>query len=98
MIGYNARGVGQYNQDSRASKPLELALGAARAAVLQTLVTPASTGEVAHKLGIASGGVSEHLKRLTQAGLAEPHRSGKRVYYQLTRRGEDLIALFERPL
>ena len=31
-----------------------------------------------------------------KAGLVEPHRSGIRVYYHLTRRGEELIALFER--
>lgn len=95
MIGYNARGVGS-NRETRAAKPLERALGAARAAVLQMVATPASTGEIARTLGITSSGVSEHLKRLTQAGLVEPHRSGKRVYYQLTRRGEELIALFER--
>jgi hypothetical protein len=96
MIGYTPRGVGVSCQSTRASKPLELALGAGRARVLQGLRTPASTGELAHKLNLTSGAISQQLHRLMRAGLVEPHRSGKRVYYRLTRRGEELLALFER--
>jgi hypothetical protein len=96
MIGYSARGVSLYNRETRASKPLELALGTGRARVLQGLHTPATTGEMAHRLSLTSGAVSQQLDRLKRAGLVEPHRSGKRVYYQLTQRGEELIALFER--
>jgi DNA-binding transcriptional ArsR family regulator len=96
MIGYSARGVGLYCQETRAAKPLELALGAGRASVLQALTTPASTGELAHRLMVTSGAVSQQLERLKRTGLVEAHRSGRRVYYRLTRRGEELIALFER--
>jgi DNA-binding transcriptional ArsR family regulator len=96
MIIYNARGVGLYARQTRASKPLELALGAGRARVLQGLRTPTTTGEMAHRLSLTSGAISQQLDRLKRAGLVEAHRSGKRVYYQLTRRGEELIALFER--
>jgi DNA-binding transcriptional ArsR family regulator len=96
MIGYRARGVGAYNRETRASKPLELALGAGRARTLQGLRTPATTGELAHRLSLTSGAVSQQLERLKRAGLVEAHRSGKRVYYRLTRRGEELIALFDR--
>jgi DNA-binding MarR family transcriptional regulator len=60
------------------------------------MMTPATTGEIARQLGLTSGAVSQQLERLKQAGLVEPHRTGKRVYYQLTRRGEELIGLFER--
>jgi DNA-binding transcriptional ArsR family regulator len=98
MIMYSARGIGIYNQATRASKPLELALGAGRARVLQGLRTPASTGELAHKLNLTSGAISQQLHRLMRAGLVQPHRSGKRVYYRLTRRGEELIALFDQVL
>jgi DNA-binding transcriptional ArsR family regulator len=73
-----------------------MALGAGRARVLETLRTPASTGEIAQKLGVSSGAVSQILSRLAQADLVESHRVGKRVYYHLTRRGEELIVLFER--
>jgi DNA-binding transcriptional ArsR family regulator len=96
MIVYSARGVGIYNRETRASKPLELALGAGRASVLLALRNPASTGELARRLTVTSGAVSQQLDRLKQAGLVEAHRSGKRVYYRLTQHGEELIALFER--
>jgi len=96
MILYSARGVGLYNGETRASKPLELALGASRAQVLQGLRVPATTGELAHRLQLTSGAISQQLDRLKRAGLVEPHRSGKRVYYRLTRLGEELMALFER--
>lgn len=96
MIIYSARGVGIYNRETRASQPLELALGAGRARVLQALRTPATTGEMAHRLSLTAGAVSQQLDRLKRAGLVEAHRSGRHVYYRLTRRGEELIALFER--
>lgn len=96
MIGYSPRGVGFYNHQARGSRPLEVALGAGRARVLQGLRSPATTGELAHRLGLTSGAVSQQLHRLMRAGLVEPQRSGKRVYYRLTQRGEALIALFER--
>jgi DNA-binding transcriptional ArsR family regulator len=95
-LSFPVRGTGLYSRETRASKPLEQALGAARARVLQILTTPATTGEVAFKARITAGTASVHLSRLTKAGLVEPHRSGVRVYYRLTRRGEELIALFER--
>ena len=96
MILYKARGAGLYHRDSRAAQPLEQALGTARAQVLQTLTTPATTGEVAYLTQSSAGTASQHLSRLTKAGLVEPHRSGIRVYYHLTERGRELIALFER--
>lgn len=96
MIVYSARGAGLYNGETRASKPLELALGTGRARVLQGLRHPATTGELAHRLQLTSGAVSQQLDRLKRAGLVESYRSGKRVYYQLTQRGEELMALFDR--
>jgi DNA-binding transcriptional ArsR family regulator len=96
MIGYSARGVGLYVKETRASQPLELALGAARAHILIGLRIPATTTELAFRLHVTSGTASQHLMRLSEAGLIEPRRSGKRVYYHLTERGEKLIALFER--
>ncbi len=96
MLSYQSRGTGLWwMQNTETPNPsLEIALGAGRARVLQMLATPASTGEIAHNLDITSGAASQHLSRLQQAGLTEPHRSGKRVYYRLTSRGEKLLALF----
>jgi DNA-binding transcriptional ArsR family regulator len=96
MLGYRIRGIGAQNQVSRASvQSLALALGTSRAEVLQALVTPATNGEIARKLKNSAGAISQHLHRLTNAGLVRPHRVGKRVYYHLTERGENLLTLFD---
>jgi len=96
LLAYGVRGTGGIWNQKPPSQSLELAMGAGRARILEALKTPASTGELAHKVGVSSGAVSQILSRLTKAGLVEPHRIGKRVYYRLTQRGEELIALFER--
>jgi DNA-binding transcriptional ArsR family regulator len=96
MLAYQSRGVGLWWRENEAvpDVSLEIALGAGRAHVLRILATPSSTGEIAHQLEITAGAASQHLSRLQQAGLTEPRRSGQRVYYHLTRRGEKLLALF----
>ncbi len=97
MLIYGARGAGLWRQETlEPDESLEKALGAGRARVLEVLATPSNTGELARKLHITAGAVSQHLSRLNQAGLVEPHRNGKRVYYHLTYRGEQLLNLFER--
>jgi DNA-binding transcriptional ArsR family regulator len=94
-LAYSVRGAGLWRAKPP-SKSLEMALGAGRAAILQGLGTPATTSEMAQRLCLTSGAVSQQFDRLKRAGLVESHRSGKHVYYQLTRRGKELIALFER--
>ena len=44
--------------------------------------------------GSSPGTVSEHLTRLRKAGLAEPHRLGRSVFYRLSYEGEALLRLF----
>ena len=96
MLIYAPRGTGLWWREFTPTpdQSLEIALGEGRAQVLRALVTPMNTGEIGLRLHITAGAVSQHLNRLQQAGLVEPHRSGKRVYYQLTERGEKLLALF----
>jgi DNA-binding transcriptional ArsR family regulator len=97
MLIYSPRGLGLWQQEvPERNQSLELALGEGRARVLQTLAIPSNTGEIARKLDISAGAASQHLGRLQQAGLVEPHRSGRRVYYQLTDRGAQLLTLFDR--
>ncbi|HLV36384.1 MAG TPA: winged helix-turn-helix domain-containing protein [Spirillospora sp.] len=97
MIIYMARGIGNWRPDSiERNESLELAIGEGRARVLQTLLTPSNTSEVARRLKISAGAASQHLGRLQQAGLVEPHRSGRRVYYRLTNRGAQLLTLFDQ--
>lgn len=73
---------------------LEAALGAGRASVLKSLLVPRTTTELAHQLRLSLAAVSAHLSRLKLAGLVEPHRSGRRVYYRLTCAGEALLGIF----
>jgi DNA-binding HxlR family transcriptional regulator len=96
MFIYKGRGRGQWQQEKpRLNQALETLIGGGRASVLLQLVTPSTTTELAHKLYMTAGAVSQHLDKLHQAGLVEAHRSGRRVYYHLTQRGSKLLAVFE---
>ncbi len=97
MVIYVPRGTGLWWREppQTPDQSLEIALGAGRARVLQALVTPASTGELARRLNLTDGAVSQHLSRLRQAGLVESQRSAKKVYYSLTSRGAQLLLLFD---
>lgn len=96
MVIYGARGLGAWQQSQPAlDESLELLLGAGRASVLAELVdTPATTSELAVHLHLTAGAVSQHLSLLQRAGLVNPQRSGKRVYYQLSTKGADFLRLF----
>ena len=95
FVMYSARGAGQWKQSvPESNHSLELALGSGRARVLVALHTPRTTNELARLLGLYASGVSQHLSRLHQAGLVESHRVSRRVYYSLTQRGEQLLAIF----
>ncbi|MEO8611572.1 MAG: winged helix-turn-helix domain-containing protein [Chloroflexota bacterium] len=96
MLLYQSRGTGLWWKESTPTpdQSLEIVLGEGRARILRTLAMPMNTGEIARRLHITAGAASQHLNRLNQAGLVEPHRSGKRVYYHLTPRGAQLLALF----
>jgi DNA-binding HxlR family transcriptional regulator len=96
MLAYGVRGAGLwYQKPASSNQSLEHALGTGRARVLRVLQMPASNGEIAFKARISAATASQHLLRLTKAGLVQPQRSGKRVYYSLTERGVSLLALFE---
>jgi DNA-binding transcriptional ArsR family regulator len=95
MLIYGARGAGIWQTEAPdRNESLEVALGVGRARVLQGLMMPSSTSELAVRLEITAGAASQHLARLQEAGLVESHRMSHRVYYQLTQKGEDLLALF----
>lgn len=95
MIIYEARGVGQWNQaQPDLDESLELLLGSGRASVLAELEEPTTTSELALNLHLTAGAVSQHLNLLNRAGLVQSNRSGKRVYYSLSQKGEDLLRLF----
>ena len=76
---------------------LREALGRGRASVLKGLLVPQTTTEIARREGASPGTVSEHLSRLRKAGLVEPHRQGRSVFYRLSYEGEALLRLFGEP-
>lgn len=95
MILYTPRGAGLWNYETPApSEALELVVGAGKSRILVALETPFSTGELAQKLSLTAGAVSQQLGKLHQAGLVESHRSGKHVFYRLSQRGTQLVSLF----
>lgn len=65
-------------------------LGRPRARLLLLLAEPASTTELAHRLDVTPGAVSQHLAVLYDAGLLSRTRSGRVVRYARTRLGDDL--------
>ncbi|MCC6614922.1 MAG: winged helix-turn-helix transcriptional regulator [Anaerolineae bacterium] len=96
MIIYGARGAGLWysTEQPEPEGALRAAFGDARALLLQALLNPAHTSELAQRLGVTSGAISQQLTKLNDAGLVESHRSGYHVYYRLSPRGEQLMALF----
>lgn len=98
-LAYGPRGGANLWSSSSFPTPngtaLEAALGVGRASVLKSLLpVPTTTTELANQLRLSPSAVSAHLSRLKAAGLVEPHRSGKRVYYRLSCAGESLLGIF----
>lgn len=93
---YGPRGVARLWESGRpsTSEALRAALGTGRASVLKSLVVPSTTTDLARELAASPGTVSGHLARLRRAGLVEPHRRGRRVYYRLSTGGERLLDIF----
>lgn len=81
-----------------AEPPLSALLGPTRAAVLTLLAAPHSTGDVAGRLGLATGTASHHLTTLRNAGLATAERTGRRLLYQRTPLGDQLTDLSGKAL
>jgi hypothetical protein len=90
---YAPRGVGLLWERRRAPDALADLLGRRRAQLLAELAVPASTQELAARLGASAGGVSEHLGVLRRAGLVTGRRDGRSVIYQRTPTGDDLAGV-----
>jgi DNA-binding transcriptional ArsR family regulator len=79
-----------------ADRPLAAALGRTRAALLELIAQPASTGELARRLGIAPATVSWHVNALREAGLVATARN-RYAMHTLTSQGRDLLEQPGRP-
>ena len=97
MLIYKARGLGLWQQLVEPAVPhesLALVVGASRARLLVAMAEPSHTNELADRLSLTAGAVSQQLGRLSQAGLIQSYRSGSKVYYRLSPRGERLLDVF----
>jgi DNA-binding transcriptional ArsR family regulator len=94
MVMYRARGVALLWESGQAapSEALAAVLGRGRAAVLLALDAPRTTGDVARRLEITPGGVSQHLSALRAAGLVSSNRHGRSVLYVRSALADELVS------
>ncbi|MFJ9038060.1 helix-turn-helix domain-containing protein [Streptomyces sp. NPDC102406] len=92
LLSYPARGRATISETPppATGEAVTRLLGAARARLLHLLREPASTTELAHRLGVTPGAVSQHLSVLYDAGLLTRARSGRSVRYVRSELGERL--------
>jgi hypothetical protein len=88
---YAARGAALlWEPAPSAPMGLSALIGRRRAAILASLDAPRCTAELAHRLKLTPGGVSQHLSVLLGAGLVSRQRAGRVVLYCRTPSGEML--------
>lgn len=92
-IAYRARGIGTLWESAltRPTQALVDLIGAGRAGVLRALDGPASTTELARRLGVTASAVSQHLAVLHRSGLVGKARAGRAVLYTRTEVGDKLL-------
>ncbi|HEX5118478.1 MAG TPA: DUF5937 family protein [Pseudonocardiaceae bacterium] len=89
---YPARGVAElWSAPGRPPDALTGVLGRTKATLLTTLNRPASTTELAGRLGLAPSTVSEHLTAMHTARLLDTARHGHEVRYRRTELGDALL-------
>jgi DNA-binding transcriptional ArsR family regulator len=92
LLMYPARGRATLSEEPPpvTGDALVRLLGRPRARLLILLSEPASTTELAHRLGVTASAVSQHLAVLYDAGLLNRTRSGRIVRYGRTPLGDEL--------
>ncbi|MFE1948948.1 helix-turn-helix domain-containing protein [Streptomyces sp. NPDC059524] len=92
LLSYPARGRATISETPPpvTDAALSRLLGVPRARILLLLADPASTTELAHRLSVTPGAVSQHLSVLYDAGLLRRTRSGRSVRYARSELGERL--------
>ncbi|MFC4786358.1 ArsR family transcriptional regulator [Nocardioides sp. MAHUQ-72] len=94
LVMYAARGLGALFESERPPVPDALAglIGQARTRLLVLLESPASSTELAVRLGVTTTAVNQHLRALRDAGLLTSARHGRSVLYLRSQLGDDLLA------
>ncbi|WP_030245574.1 ArsR/SmtB family transcription factor [Streptomyces sp. NRRL S-350] len=92
QISYPARG--QAGMAGRGApvppQAVEALVGAPKARLLAMLAEPASTTDLAYRLGVTPGAVSQHLAVLAATGLVDRARHGRSVLYRRSPLGDEL--------
>ncbi|KAB2363597.1 ArsR/SmtB family transcription factor [Actinomadura montaniterrae] len=93
LICYPARGRGAIWEHAAPAGPAALAgiVGARRAELLVMLAAPASTTDLARRLGVTPGAISHHLTALHAGGLLNRTRAGRSVLYMRSPLGDSLV-------
>lgn len=94
-ILYPARGRGTLwcTQPVDPSEALSALLGRTRARLLTVLGDPTSTTELAKRLGLSPGAVSQHLGILRRSGLIRGSRMGHSVLYSRSPLGDSVFVM-----
>ena len=93
VLVYPARGRAAVWETAAAPVDAALAelLGAPRARLLTMLREPASTTDLARRLGVTPSAVSQHLRVLRAARLVSPARTGRAVLYLRSELADTLV-------
>ncbi|MEU4196987.1 helix-turn-helix domain-containing protein [Kribbella sp. NPDC026611] len=99
LIIYGARGVATLWEDGSPAPPRALAnvLGETRAGLLIRLAEPASSSELALRLGVSVSAVNQHLRALRDVGLLQSSRVGRSVAYRRTALADEMLRSDEAP-
>jgi Bacterial regulatory protein, arsR family/Family of unknown function (DUF5937) len=90
---FPARGIGLLWETALAPPDaLVKVLGRSRATLLGNLDAPRTTTELAERLEMTPGGVSQHLIALRDAGLVSARRNGRQVLYCRSPIADELVA------
>jgi DNA-binding transcriptional ArsR family regulator len=93
VMFYPARGLGTlWNTDRpRAPQALRDLIGETRSGLLRMLEAPASSTELAVRLGVTAAAVNQHLRAMRAAGLLTSARHGRSVLYLRSDLGDRFI-------
>jgi DNA-binding transcriptional ArsR family regulator len=92
-VVYPARGVALLWESAEpAPEALAKVLGRSRAMLLADLDAPRTTTDLASRLEMTPGGVSQHLTALRDSGLVSAQRNGRQVLYCRSPLADDLVA------
>jgi DNA-binding transcriptional ArsR family regulator len=94
-LAYPPRGLATLweSEAPRPDQALAELVGGSKAAILQALEIPMTTTDLAARVGVTPGAVSQQLAQLRRAGIVDAHRSGRGVYSSLTPLGTHLLEL-----